>query len=299
MEADTQNSGGKVKIRSKHVRNFLLFMKIINGLAEGKYIAQIARELGISKQRAWYYAKKAEQLKIAKRLYRSIFVSYEVSPEWEAIKRQYVKSLSQRERRVRIHAIAVKFPLLRDNQDAKFDREVKVKNWVKKLDHVSLPVRMTIEKTSQHIILHFHEFESDIAKFPEDILCILLQGILYAINHLSKKGILIDPLKPEIIRQHIANVLPEFDLELPSQKVVEIHLGRKARSFCPSKHEAKVWIDKSNGHVEIETNDLWYQEKLLFMPEEIFRISRELNQIKFYLSEIYKRLDKTREREIG
>lgn len=63
--------------------------------------------------------------------------------------------------------------------------------------------------------------------------------------------------------------------------------------------DIQVWIDKSNGHVEIETNDLWYQEKLLFMPDEIFRISRELNQIKFYLSEIYKRLDKTREREIG
>lgn len=60
------------------------------------------------------------------------------------------------------------------------------------------------------------------------------------------------------------------------QKVTEF-LDRKSKGFFTEKnHEAKAWLDKSENILELETNDIEYERKLLLMPENIFKMNKRM-----------------------
>ena len=86
-------------------------------------------------------------------------------------------------------------------------------------------------------------------------------------------------MEPETLKENyieVANNLNEnLDrLTTRQHKVVEF-LGRSAKGFVSKqKHEAKAWLDKSLGMLELETNDIEYERKLLLMPEHIFNIAK-------------------------
>jgi hypothetical protein len=281
----TSNNSSIEEIRKKlaSIRNISLFRKIIKELEKWNYQSKIAEKLKIKKQLCWYYVKKAEKLGLIRKKYRTSIAVYEVLPIWKEVEKiileEFIKSKNAtlRVKSVRTHNLAVKFPILQDNPGAKFEKEVKVNGWVKKFDFITFPIRMTVEKTPQNVILYFHEFSADPTNFLTYMFRYVLKGVLLAYEHLRKKGIKINILEGEVIREHISNEIPSLNSLIPKTRTVEIKLGRKARSIYPFDKEGRVWIDRSRGNVEVETNDLSYEEKFLMFPEEVFAVSRKVD----------------------
>jgi hypothetical protein len=274
----------EVKNRLKGIKNPLLFLRIISELEKENYEAAIARKLGIKKQLCHYYIKKAEELKIVRKSYRTSIAIYEVLPIWKEVKKVIIesvksKNLSLQVKSVRTHNLAIKFPILHDNPGAIFDKEIPVNGWIKKFDIVTFPVRITIEKTPKHIILHFHEFSVTPSDFLTYTFRHVLKGILFAQEHLKRKGIVIDILEGEVIREHIANELPGLNSMIPKNRSIEIRLDREAKSIYPFNEKSMIWIDRSRGSVEIETNDLSYEENILLFFERATVAFRKIDQI--------------------
>lgn len=184
-------------------------------------------------------------------------------------------SLRHNEKKTRVHALAIKYPLLEDNFTGEWHKVVSsFKNSLKK--YMFIPeAKVTIEKTSKSIILHIHKKTID----PRELLSgyyewlRIVEKIAYF--HLLKKGIKFDVFSPKVIRQHIATNAEEFE-EKAGKGTIEVALGRKAKSYFPSSMDAKAWLDRSNGLLEIESNDLTYKEKLALLPEFAFETNNHV-----------------------
>ncbi len=273
--AGSKNS--KSKESKKICRNFLLLYRILRRIQKGMYPSQIARQMRISKQLVSYYLKKAEKLNFVKEEFRSSFKYYVLTEEGKQWLLEVKKSsLPVKEKSTRLHNLAIKFPIIKDNPEAKFERETPINNWVKQYSVVTFPIGITIEKTTKSIIVYFHQFETKKPMFLDEFYSWVLRGIYYVYYYLMKeKGIQIDIFQGEIIREHIANESPEFNDRISKRRTVEISLGRKAKAIFPAQFIAKAWIDRSLGNVEIETNDMIYEEKLLLMPELVYEFSKK------------------------
>lgn len=182
-----------------------------------------------------------------------------------------------RQKKNRLHRLNVKFPILEDNKEAKFDREHKLNNWIQKYTTLSFPIGVTIKKTSKSIIAMFHEFETDNTRTLTDFFNHVMKGTNYVYYYCMKRlDIRIDIFNGEVIDQHLVNEMPELKGKIEESKTTTLSLNRKAKSFFKTKINAKAWIDHSKGMPEIETNDFLYEEKLLAMPENMEALRKEL-----------------------
>jgi len=77
---------------------------------------------------------------------------------------------------------------------------------------------------------------------------------------------------------------------IEKKKTVEISLNRPAEGIYPSQETAKSWLDRSYGDVDIETNDMIYEEKLLLMPETVFNLSKNLDRLNPILDNFAKQI---------
>ncbi len=274
-------------------KNLQLLYKILVRVASGLYCSQIARQLKLKHQLVSYYLKKLEKCGFIALEVRTNYKGYKLTEKGkqflqdlkvtlkEGLQKGLAKSSSLSmskttiNRNVRLHNLAIKFKILRDNPNAKFDKKVQINNWLKQYDIITFPIGITIEKTSKHIIVYLHQFQTNKKTFLNDFYQNCLKAVYYVYHYLARqKGIVIDILSGEIVREHIANEAPELNEATNKSRTVEIRLGRKAKAIYPSKIAAKAWIDRSLGNVDIETNDMLYEEKLLMMPEILY----DLNQ---------------------
>jgi hypothetical protein len=275
LKTESKNTSKKI------CRNFLLLYRILKRVEKGQYYSSIARQLRISKQKCRYYIYKAIGKNLLKIKFRSSCLFCVLTPKGrEFLLQVKTSSLPVRENFTRLHNLALKFPIMRDNQSAKFDQKVEINNWIKEYVKISFPIGITIEKTTRSIIIYFHQFQTSQEMFLTDFFSWVLKGIIYIDYYLEKQGIKVDLLNAEVIREHIANDEPEYNEKIDRKKTVEISLNRKARSILPPTFDAKAWIDKSLGNVEIETNDMIYEEQLLMMPHNITRIIKEVQDLK-------------------
>lgn len=182
----------------------------------------------------------------------------------------------------RLHNLKIKFPLLKDNPKSVWDKKVKINNWVKSYSKIDFPISITVERTSKSIVAHFHQFETTQEMFFTDFLTWIMRGTDYLYYWLKEKGIMISKQDALIIHQEVANISKEYDDKLDDKLTNNILLGRKAKSIFPTSINASAWLDRSKGSVEIETNDLIYEEKLLLMPETIHELSRWTENIELY-----------------
>lgn len=273
----------------KKPRNLLLLYRILKAIRKGMYPAQIARQLRVSKQLVAYYVKQAEKEGLVKLEFRTNFKSYILTEKGLGFIREVKKvSIPSMKSSVRLHNLAVKFPVLRDNPDARWDRENELRNWIESYSTLSFPIGVTVKKTTRSVIMYFHQFVTEKPMFLSEFYNWVLKGIVLVQAWLSReKGILIDVMNGEVIRQHIANESPEFNRRVGRRTTVEVRLGRRARSVYPSREDAKAWIDRSLGNVDIETNDMLYEEKLLMMPEYMHEIaSRFIPAVEEYARQI-------------
>jgi predicted transcriptional regulator len=244
LNEEKQTIKEKVKNESKKFRNPLLIWRILKKLEEDKYPAQVARELRISKQLCWYYIKKLEKEGYIKRKFRSTISSYEILPRGKLFLLEVKNFSASLNEPVRVHALAIKLPILKDNPQLKLDREIPMNNWVKKFGILERPFRILIEKTPSHVIIYPEGFTTRLSNFLSDYFFHLHAIVDYAASWLAERGIVVTTHTGEI-RQHIATKLPEFFKVIGEKTTNEIELNRRAKGFYPSNDEAKIWMDKS------------------------------------------------------
>ena len=259
----------------KPSKNVLLLYRILKAIKKGMYPAQIARQLRLSKQLVSYHIKQAEKKGLVKLEFRTNFNSYILTEKGlEFIRKVKKVSIPSTSSSVRLHNLAVKFPILRDNPGAEWDEENELRNWIEGYSRVSFPVGLTVKKTTRSVVVYFHQFRTVRPMFLTEFYSWVLKGIILVQMWLSReKGILIDVMNGEVLRQHVANESPEFNKRVGKRMTVEVKLGRRAESVYPSREDAKAWIDRSLGNVDIETNDMLYEEKLLMMPEYMHQVA--------------------------
>jgi len=281
------------KTSQKNFRNFLLLYRILRRIQKGMYPTQIARQLNTSKQRIFYYLIKAERLGLVEKINRSNTVFYVITKKGENFLLEVKKSsLPVREKVTRLHNLAIKFPIVQDNPQAQFDKKVEINNWIKQYSVVTFPIGITIEKTSKNVIVYFHQFSTKQQMFLTEFFSWVLRGVYYVYYYLKReKGITIDIFNGEIIREHLANASPEFNEKVEKRKTVEVSLGRNAFSIYPSQEPARAWIDRSLGNVDIETNDMIYEEKLLLMPEVVFDLAKNIDKLNPLLDNLAKQIN--------
>lgn len=254
-----------------------MIWKILLKVRDGQYNSQIARQLGLKKQNIAYFLKKLEKNGYIQRKFRSNFVFYELTDKGkEFLKGQSQNfSLSSRKGHSRLHNLVISFPILEDNPDASFGKEVSLNNWVSKYSVISFPIGITIQKTPRNVIAHFHQFETSKEMFLTDFYNWILKGVYYLYYYLMReKRIKIDIFDGRVIRQHISNEEPDLNEKIDQKMTTQIDLNRKAKSIFQTQENARAWIDRSYGNVEIETNDMLYEEKFLKMPELIYELSQ-------------------------
>jgi len=246
-----------------------------------------------SKQRLNYYLKKAFNKGLVEKQRLGRITLYKLTPLGEQFLKDSKKFLVTYEEKkfiqhVRIHHLAIKIPIEIDNPRLNVKKKNPLKNWTEQYFKIE-GLRVTIKKTTKHIIVYFHEFKIPASqKFMLNIMLYLakyLNALKERLWHRYK--ILVDISKATIQDQHLANYLPVLNeiakKTTSKQSRITVYLGREATSLFgePIKNkEAWALIDwsksRETGMPEIETNDLLYEEKLLLMPEMIWALDRKL-----------------------
>jgi len=271
-------------------KTLTLRLKILYYIKKGLYGNQIARKLNISKQLVNYHLKYLESKGYIKSEYRTSFKAYSITDSGlKYLESQKSKLRSkkislgmndkaQAKKPVSLHNFVVKYPILREqNIPFNWDKEVSLNGWIQKFYKLDkYPIEITIKKTTKHIIAYFKQLETNKDMFFTDFMNYALKGAYYVYYFLMKEaGIEIDIFNGEVISQHIANIEEDLNDKVDHKATFKVMLNRKSKSIYNTNIDASAWIDRSYGDVEIETNDLLYEEKLLLMPERVDRLYNE------------------------
>ena len=272
------------KSKSKfYEKSFTSIYRILVSINKGMYLSQMARKLGMSKQNVAYYLKKLEKEGYIQTEIRTSAKFYTLTEKGkEFLKKLRIKLTKSQKfslpttEEVRLHNLAIKFPILEDNPNFNWQRaNPNLKNWLEKYQTLD-QYGITLKKTTKHIIVYIHQFY---AKDYSEWLNKLLVRIALVDRYLRDNGIKIDIFNGKVISQHIAITMNK-QIEDSLKRIVgkkitaSINLGRKAKSVYPSDLKAKAWIDYSLGRMELESNDMEYIENFMLMPERVARFEK-------------------------
>lgn len=272
MEKDTKE-GGRGRI------NRTLAYKILLLLKEGQYASKISRQLNMPKSTVKDYIKRLLDNGLIKLDVESGAKFYRLTKAGHIYLSQYLGRVSRYHRglgKTRLHRLNIKFPITKDNPNAKFGKEHNMTNWIQRYTKINYPIGITLQKNAdKSIVAMFHEFETEKSRTFTDFFNHVMRGVYYVYYHLKERyDIEVNAFGIEVIDQHIANERPDLDGKLDDKKKTTISLNRKAQSYFPANFDSKAWIDFSKGIMEIETNDLLYEERLLLMPENVDRLTK-------------------------
>lgn len=282
----------KSKIEGKkskfYRKSFTLLYRILLKLLNHAYPAQIARDLNMDRQKVFYHVHRLEREGYVVKEFRDAIENYSLTELGQKLFEEikffmksqksslYVTNASN----IRNHNLAVKLKIIRSNPTADLSKEAGYHvNPANKgrIFVIAFPISMTVELYSEHVLIDFHKFRTQPTTFMNDLFLRMWKGIWYLSGLLERKyGIVVDAYEPEIVRFHQANERPDLDDKVKEKMQVTIDLGRKSKVIFPTEIPASAWMDRSMGHVEIETNDLVYEENLITMPERVSNI--EANQ---------------------
>lgn len=237
-------------------------------LSEKHYASQIARLMGVSRPAISHHIKRLLQQGI---IIKSPESEKNVCDFYIVKKPLTTSGDTLTHKTIRTEHYQIKMPIVKDNPnfEATIEKKDGFGHWVRKYIQVDFPFDVTVEKTTKNIILHCHqkEFAADM-NFFADFAMYTAKAMIYFGKYLSLKGIDVDLTKAEIISQEMETKTPEQNDKVEPNIKATIKLGRPAQSILGEmKTEAKAYLDRSHNDVEIGTNDLRYEEKLLLMPE--------------------------------
>jgi len=272
---------------SLYFRSLTLPYQVLKRLDRGEYGAQIAKEIGITKQGVQHYITKLSGYNFIESEFRGTFKAWKLTKEGRTFLR-FAKHTSKAislgttkpllPRTTRLHALNVKFPILKEKDGVPWTQEVKLTNWIQKSRPADWDPRIEISlvKKTKCVVACFHTLKSTKPLFISEFMGKIVQGTFYIYAYLNNRGITVDPFNAKIISQHIANESPEYENGVDKTLTVSKKLHRKVGGPFLSDLEAKAWIDRSEGMLEVETNDLIYEEKLLEMPETLYDLKTDL-----------------------
>ena len=270
-------------------KSFNLVRELLTRLEAGKFSSQIARDLDKSPQLIGYYTGKLHHHNLIKPRDMGAYTEWSLTPAGkEYLKELTFKTFSLRERKVlnppraRLHDLKVKFRVLDDKGRICWGLNKPLSpNW-KRYYLKGLPLDCTLERRvgkKTFIVAHFKELETDKPLFLSEFSAYVTRASFSLYTYLLKEGVTIDPGSAEVVNQHIANETPELNEAVDNHSRHEVNLSRKALSFFPSQLQAKAYYDRSRGPLDIETNDMLYEDKLLLMPETLHDLKTEISPV--------------------
>lgn len=278
-------------------RNFEIEKKIIVLIAEGLYPSKIATVLKVSTTLIIKHLKRLER--------EGILRSYGKCPKfYETTKKDFKpfkvnSSLPMNDGlnsdvkqpfisdKIRLHDFKVKIPIIKAGKIRLTPKKCKINNWVKEYYNVDLPTKATLEITTRSAIIHFHSTEIPRNMgFNRALVEFATKGIVAVVSYLGRSGYRMDLMNPRVISQHLAaDAAKDIDNQVAESAVFKLNLSRPATTITGNlATEAAAWVDRSKGALEIETNDMLYEQALLEMPLRVIRVERGF-------SEYDKRLD--------
>lgn len=174
------------------------------------------------------------------------------------------------ENKISLHDFKLLIPIVKHgNFTLSSEKKVKINNWTKKYYNIELPTKLTLEITTKSAILHFKETQIPRSLgITRAISEFTMKGMVAVASMLGSHGFKLDLMNARVINQHIASkTAKEIDEQVPKSTVFKMGLNRQAETITGKMDaEATAWIDRSQTRLEIETNDLLYEEKLITMP---------------------------------
>lgn len=254
--------------------------KLIISVRKGMYASQIARQLGLDRRKVEYHLKKMQAAGLVALDTSTSCKIYTLTDSGQAfLEMPDAKKLSvpTTKKRTRLHTLRIRFPIIKDNPRAKFEKEYKLNNWIQRYTTIKFPIGITIRKTTKNIEAIFHQFETATEATMTDFFSWVMRGTYYVYYFMMNQlGIQIDIFSAEITQQHLANEDPDLLGETDTKQTTRIGLNRKAQGFLPTNIDAAAWLDYSQGkdRPDWETNDFLYQERLLLMPETVHQMGK-------------------------
>ena len=112
-----------------------------------------------------------------------------------------------------------------------------------------------------------------------DYIRILFDRLYSAFSYLYHIGVVADWNSLKQVSQEYAYSIPQYSNFVNVRKA-RVSLNRKALGLLDYLDlDAKAWVDRSYGALEVESNDLTYTCKLLLMPEILYNLDRKLAPI--------------------
>jgi len=268
------NSAENVTLpRLKH-KTLQVFLKILEGIREGKPRSIIAKKLNLNKRMSHYYFNKLEKMGYIRREVRDVTVFYELTDLGHKILEQKELLLNNKSKRrrvtkkvtnshqilvgderfglFRLHNLEIKFPIIKDG-NLWLEREVRLRNWDLRFGRFG-PI--VVKRTSRSLIFQL-----------PDIVCSdpyegLLRGFLYCLRFAQllcdRCGFVLGP--PEINRR------PHWGVRDP--------LANYLSQFMNLSVDDEVVLDRSPGRGEIDFLDPSLAKEYLEMPRTVKNLAK-------------------------
>ncbi len=178
------------------------------------------------------------------------------------------------------HALKYKFIVLSDAGSFVWPSvNEKFRNGLQAYLKVQVPFEVTLERTSKSVLVGFRKSFAR-GLFQAQAVSYSLKVIYFAYHFLRQRGIVIDLASVQTSQLHVADEAKEYEAKVDPHTTHYTRLGRTALGLAgPLGKGAAVWIDRSHGPLEVETNDVEYAVKLELMPEKVFDL--EARQARF------------------
>ena len=250
------------------VKKESFYLGIFNYIKAGKSPSHISKELGISKQKVYYYTK---QLK------KGGFIDKHTNGEWYV----KVKTFSIRTRlTTNLHALQIKIPILSGEiKGSDWEVREELRNWIPKYKTFSQLGGLTIKNNNNKSISIF--VHSRDIKDLKEIDKLSYEVSSWALERFKRDfHIVFDMLGIETKMLHIATEDRIAEGQNRKGDKFELDLDKKAEKiFSKDNIDAKAWIDGSPFNFTAETNDKEWKRAYLQMPFSIQNTLVALNYI--------------------
>jgi hypothetical protein len=233
-----------------------LLLKLVE---QGKYKAQIAREIGIGKQSLQRWFNWLERQGLIYREARDCFVLYRLTEHGKLF-------LTRGERGgggVWLHGVGWKFPIVRDMRDAglrDWDGAAEMRNWVKLRSRGRV---VTVEKTTRSLLVYVRGLEGD---FPYQLYADAFQiAIETARSFEVRYGMVLGV--PELFRE------PHFGIEDP---VLKRMLARQPQQVTL---DARVWNDETPIPGARESHDALDIAAYQALPRMVLELTGKMDRL--------------------
>jgi len=260
------------------------YLQILKLIEDGKTRPEIQKTLGLYPTKAQFYFSRLEKWGFIKTI-RSYPRIYVLTPKGKRALLEgdiQLKTLRPsggplpRGKKVRIHAVQILIPVLKQGQNLPLKKEINLRGWVQRIvnmEAVGIPMDATVEITTKNVRVYLYSVE-----IPQNLTALMKfsEYVGKVVNVVATVfrayGWVLDVINYRVVNQHLEQTAEEY--ESVAEGGVEIDLNRKAKAVTGNEMEqkAKAWTDKSPGTLTIETNDALYEEKLLRMPENVEEI---------------------------